>query len=426
MANITTDKRTGGYLIRAYAGIDPDTGKRRSASKTLPHDATPEEIAKACELVDMKAGKSRAIGHAYTIGGLVDYYLDCCEVDGKSPTTLASYKSNAKCYVQPHIGDVPFDKAEPATFANLYRKLRREGGADGGPLSALTVKKLHAFLSGCFSTLCAEKVIDRNPVRGIKPPSGEGKEAIPLSKRDMEVLVTHLEKDLYGHEGGEPCFKDECFAAAWWTCLHTGVRRGELAGFALRDLDLAKRTLSVRQTIVQVKRGDKRLIYKDPKSKAGKRNISLDAKTVDVLIRHLALQARVLSANGVTQGQDTPLFAKSDGSPNPPSVLTAKFGRLVKDLSMEEGVHLHTLRHTHATYLLEQGTNIRTVQERLGHSKIDVTLGTYGHVLPGRDQQAADDFGEVSGEVVKKMHNGGVSDTGITCPLTGRTCYEVC
>lgn len=425
MASITTDKRTGGYLIRAYAGTDPDTGKRRTASKTLPPDATPEEIAAACELVDMKVGKSRAIGRAYTIGGLVAYYLDCCEVDGKSPTTLASYKSNAKCYVYPHIGDVPFDKAEPSTFANLYRKLRREGAEDGGPLSASTVKKLHAFLSGCFSTLCAEKVVDRNPVRGIKPPSGEGKEAIPLSKRDMEALVTHLEKTLAEHGGSAPGFEDECFAAAWWTCLHTGVRRAELAGFTLRDLDLGKSVLSVRQTIVQVKRDGGRLIYKDPKSRAGKRNISVDAKTRDVVIRHLALQARVLAAHDVTQGQDTPLFARSDGSPIPPSVLTARFGKLSRDLSMDAGVHLHTLRHTHATYLLEQGTNIRTVQERLGHSKIDVTLGIYGHVLPGRDQQAADDFGEVSGGVVKKMHSGNVSETGIPCPLTGRMCYEV-
>lgn len=425
MASITTDKRTGGYLIRAYAGTDHDTGKRRSASKTLPPDATPEEIAAACELVDMKAGKSRAIGRSYTVGGLVAYYLDCCEVDGKSPTTLASYKSNAKCYVYPHIGSVPFDKAEPSVFATLYRKLRREGAADGGALSASTVKKLHAFLSGCFSTLCAEKVIDRNPVRGIKPPSGEGKEAIPLSKRDMEALVTHLEKTLAEHGESAPGFEEECLASAWWTCLHTGVRRGELAGFTLRDLDLSKSVISVRQSVVQVKREGGRLIYKEPKSKAGKRNISLDAKTKDVLIRHLALQARVLAAHGVAQLQDTPLFARRDGSPIPPSVLTEEFGRLAKSLSMEKGVHLHTLRHTHATYLLEQGTNIRTVQERLGHSKIDVTLGIYGHVLPGRDQQAAEDFGEVSGGVVKKMHSGKVSETGIPCPLTGRMCYEV-
>ena len=59
----------------------------------------------------------------------------------------------------------------------------------------------------------------------------------------------------------------------------------------------------------------------------------------------------------------------------------------------------HTLRHTHATWLLYNGVDIRTVSERLGHAKVTTTLELYAHVLPGRDDLAAETFGEVMGRI---------------------------
>lgn len=53
-------------------------------------------------------------------------------------------------------------------------------------------------------------------------------------------------------------------------------------------------------------------------------------------------------------------------------------------------IHLHDLRHTSATLLLSENTDIETVSHRLGHSKASVTLDIYGHALPAKDQQAAD------------------------------------
>ena len=52
-------------------------------------------------------------------------------------------------------------------------------------------------------------------------------------------------------------------------------------------------------------------------------------------------------------------------------------------------VRLHDLRHSHATQLLKQGIHPKVVSERLGHSKISITLDTYSHVLPGMQEDAA-------------------------------------
>ena len=63
---------------------------------------------------------------------------------------------------------------------------------------------------------------------------------------------------------------------------------------------------------------------------------------------------------------------------------------------MPAGTSFHTLRHTHATMLIANGADMRTVQERLGHANVATTLGLYAHVVPGRDQAAAAAFDEMA------------------------------
>ena len=67
---------------------------------------------------------------------------------------------------------------------------------------------------------------------------------------------------------------------------------------------------------------------------------------------------------------------------------------LVDKLGLDKSIHLHTLRHTHATTLLDLGVNMKTMSERLGHSDVGVTLRIYSHVLPGLDEQAAQLFAQ--------------------------------
>jgi site-specific recombinase XerD len=61
-------------------------------------------------------------------------------------------------------------------------------------------------------------------------------------------------------------------------------------------------------------------------------------------------------------------------------------------------LHLHDLRHAFATLLLDQGVELRTVMELLGHSTIRLTADTYGHVLPTKVKGASDLMDGLLGE----------------------------
>ena len=77
-----------------------------------------------------------------------------------------------------------------------------------------------------------------------------------------------------------------------------------------------------------------------------------------------------------------------------PTTVTARFKALVRELGLPKETVFHTLRHTHATWLLMHGFDMRTVQERLGHADVKTTLGSYASVMPGRDQAAAAAFSD--------------------------------
>ena len=93
---------------------------------------------------------------------------------------------------------------------------------------------------------------------------------------------------------------------------------------------------------------------------------------------------------------DTPqgdgyVFAKPDGSPIHPDLISQTFERAVAKLDIPR-IRLHDLRHTHATILLQQNVHPKVVSERLGHSSVAFTMTVYQHVMPGLQAQAASTF----------------------------------
>lgn len=369
-------------MARAYAGTDPATGRAATVSETLPPGASEDEAQAALARVAARARAARGDPRTLTVASLVECYLGTREEEGMSPTTLKAYRSYFERHVRPRVGRLLVSEAGPAAFSRMYRELRRPKGLGGAGLSPSTVRKVHAFLSGCYSRMARDGVVESSPVAGMSVPGGDAPEAAALPPEAVARLDGAVAATLSDGSAG---VRERSLALAWRLALYAGLRRGELCG--LQGSHLRRRPdggseLRVARVLVLGR------VAKSPKSRRSRRLVPLDDATARLAWEHAAmLRSRVAG-----WGPASPLLCDDGGRPIAPDALTRAFSAEARRLGLPAGAHLHTLRHTHATYLIAAGEDVLTVRERLGHQSAKTTMDIYGHVLPGRGPEAAARF----------------------------------
>lgn len=427
MANVSVDKRTGNFVIRAYAGINPLTHKPHTVSEVVPVGSSQAEIDAACERQDARAAITKGNTDLMTIGTLVWFYLDLCEASEMSPMTLDSYKSYARRHIDPTIGSVPFDKAGPHTFSALYHRLRVDGRRDGKPLATSTIEKIHAMLSGCFTRLIGDGIIDRNPVANLKIERAAANEVVPLYDDDLSKLMSWLTQTLTTDVKDAESYESYLVAAVIWVVVNTGIRRGEAAGLQRKHVRRGSGeiegglALQIARVLLQKKDKSGNLRHKVPKGKRT-RVVEIDAETSAVVLSLMEIQDALLPESGIVPTMDTQLFIHADGTTLQPREITDAFKSVSQALGLDKDAHLHTLRHTHASYLLEDGASIKEIQNRLGHASAKTTLDTYDHLMPGADAKAAAHFAKTAQNLMQRTSNRFSASFAPTCPLSGEIC----
>jgi integrase len=91
---------------------------------------------------------------------------------------------------------------------------------------------------------------------------------------------------------------------------------------------------------------------------------------------------------GLRQSDDTFVYTREDGEPMQPRSLTQAWRQAIGKTGLPR-IRLHDLRHGHATHLLASGVPPKIASERLGHSRVGITLDLYSHVLSGMQEDAA-------------------------------------
>jgi len=131
------------------------------------------------------------------------------------------------------------------------------------------------------------------------------------------------------------------------------------------------------------------LTFKGTKTEKPRR-VGLPESVVPPLAAHRERQQKFRRQFGPDYRADLDLiFANPDGTPLKPDSVSSSVSLLCRRLGLPKGASLHTLRHTHGSFLLADGVDLATVSERLGHSSVRVTADIYSHALRGRDQDAA-------------------------------------
>ena len=196
---------------------------------------------------------------------------------------------------------------------------------------------------------------------------------------DMRLLAAHAR--VGGHQGRTYA---EILRGSALVQHSREPRRGEIIAIRWQQVDLANAQLAVVESAEQTGKGVR---YKRPKS-GRSRTVALSRFVVDELRVHRLRQAEELLRLGARQNEATFVYTREDGEPMQPRSLTHAWHRMLARTSLRR-IRFHDLRHTHATHLLSSGVHPKVASERLGHSKVGITLDLYSHVLPGMQADAA-------------------------------------
>jgi integrase len=163
-----------------------------------------------------------------------------------------------------------------------------------------------------------------------------------------------------------------------------GLRRGEIAALRWRHADLDRAQLAIVESAEQTKAGVR---YKEPKSGRG-RKVALPEMVVVELRSWRRRQAEELLRLGIRLNDDAFICAREDGAAIQPNSIGHAWDRFVASTNLPR-IRFHDLRHSHATHMLAAGVHPKIASERLGHSRVALTLDTYSHVVPGMQEDAA-------------------------------------
>jgi len=287
--------------------------------------------------------------------------------------TRRDYRVSITKHIAPRLGEVPLQGLTRVRVKALYQQLAQAG------LAQKTVHNIHICLRKALNDAVEDGLIRRNPAERIDTKPKDRPEMVTWSADELASFLSSAAQDQE--------------YALYHVAAATGMRRGELLGLRWRDLDLDAGRVNVRQQYQ-----GRVLGFCPPKSRKGVRTIEVDEDTMKVLREHREAQGFLRGRFGDGYATELDLvFCRADGTAHDLKAVDDRFGRRVRQLRGLPTVTLHGLRHTHATLLLEEGVDVKTVSERLGHDSVQTTLELYGHVTPRMRANAASRFGVLLG-----------------------------
>lgn len=361
------------WELKFDLGTDSLTGRRLTRFHSFKGTKREADIELA-KLVAAAATGGYTDPSKATVGEFLDRWERDWAVGNVSPKTIERYREIIKKHIKPHIGSLKVQKLRALHLQELYRKLLADGRAPGVGLAPRTVGHVHRVLHRSLGHAAQWGVVHQNVATLLSPPPVESAEVEILRADDVKAVLTGL--------------RGQRLHMIATLGLATGMRRGELLALRWKDVDFDRGRVQVEQSIETTKEGGTR--FKPPKTKHGRRAITLPKSTVALLRAHWKAQQEGRLALGMGRAAaDDLVFSKQEGEPLDPDAISKEWTALIGKLNGVPKVKLHSLRHTHASQLIASGLDVLTISRRLGHSTPTITLAVYGHLFSNTDDVAA-------------------------------------
>lgn len=305
-----------------------------------------------------------------------------------------------RCHIVPALGSIPLTELTAVHVRDWIdaqlsggghvRKGRPLGSSHlpGKPLERQSVLHHSRLLRQALEmAIVWDLGITKNPAKAVKLPRPKQIEMVALTEEQVGIL--------------EEMVKDTLLHPLVIMAVHTGARRAELVALKWEDVDWEGERIMIRRGVEKDK--DRVLVLKEPKTKAGKRSVTLSQVAQNTLRRQRGRQAEQRLAYGPTWKDGGFVFTRDDGTMMDPDRISTLYYRYWEHDSGKGWAaglprhRFHDLRHTFASLLLHKGLDIKLISTMLGHASVAITLDRYSHLMPGSGEKIAEAMDDMFG-----------------------------
>ena len=316
------------------------------------------------------------------------YYKEYAEKE-LSPTTVTGGKSELKNYVLPEIGNMPLNKIDALTIQRIINNLkerdkeRLDKNGNVVKLSPSSVNNVYRLLRKILNKAIAWDYIETNPVLKVKAPEVTKAEKESYNRDELIEILEILKKE------------DPLTETLFTISICTGVRRGELVGLHLEDIDFENNMISVKRAVVWDK-GNQRILEKATKTTGSVREVPVPLFCMETIKEYLKLRERIIYSFKRKNKNYIPprnLFLGKVGGIMFPDTPSSKWLDFRKRNPQIKDVSLHGLRHSYCSMQMNENPNLSPadVKKLMGHSQLSTTF-IYTHSNEDKSEDAISVF----------------------------------
>lgn len=291
--------------------------------------------------------------------------------------TYERYVLSINKHIKPQIGNVKLKDLTTDMLQAHLMWLLTKGGAEGKGLAPRTINGSRRVLIQALNDAVDCGYVVKNVALRTKPLKTRRPNIYVLTHDEAKSLMIAAKK-----------YHPTAYLAIV-LALGTGMRLGECFGLNWEDIDFERKLIHVKHGTIKI--GGKGPAQADLKTESSRRTIPMPEFVIAALNAYKNWQKGYCSWHKLIYVDKGLVFTNWHGDiRSPASFSYHDFKTVVAAAGLPSMVRFHDLRHTHATWLLEAGVNVKVVSERLGHASIRITLETYTHALKTMQDKAVD------------------------------------
>lgn len=392
--------RTGEFYRKsdgkyAYEYNDPYGTRRRIYSKDLKKLREREEQL----IKNQLDGLDTYVAGTAELNYLFDRYIST-KSELRS-TTYSNYVYMYDRYIRGGFGKKKIGEIKYSDVLYFYYDLMKNQN-----LQVNTLESIHTLLHPTFQLAVRDNIIRNNPSDGvmaeIKKKAGKGKGV-------RHALTLEQQRAFMNYVANSPIY---CHWCSFLTvALGTGCRIGEIVGLRWEDVDMEKRMIDINHSLTYYPRRDETYVCEFrvslPKTEAGIRVIPMMDQVHEVLEAEYARQKEEGFCEKEVDGMTGFIFSNRNGMPHNPAAVNRALKRIREAYNAEEIVlakkkhrepliiphfSCHHLRHTFCSRFCENETNVKVIQDIMGHKDISTTMNIYAEVTDSKKKSAMDEL----------------------------------